>query len=186
MPKVLKCINTTANLSVQYLLATGGMRTVVVHRSDNLTGPYEGRVVLQDRGIAQGCIIDTPEGNWYAYLFRDYGAVGRMPYIVPMKWENGWPVLGVDGVVPDTLDIKVANINAAGIVASDEFDRKEGDREMPLAWQWNHNPDHNFWSLLTVGLFQVNNRQGCLNVTESKNILTQRTFGPTSSAEDYN
>ncbi len=162
----------------------GGMRTVVVHRSDNLTGPYEGRVVLQDRGIAQGCIIDTPEGNWYAYLFRDYGAVGRMPYIVPMKWENGWPVLGVDGVVPDTLDIKVANINAAGIVASDEFDRKEGDREMPLAWQWNHNPDHNFWSLTDrPGYFRLTTDRVVANVTESKNILTQRTFGPTSSAE---
>jgi hypothetical protein len=30
----------------------GGMRTVVVHRADRLTGPYEGRVVLQDRGHA--------------------------------------------------------------------------------------------------------------------------------------
>ena len=38
---------------------------------------YEGRVVLRI-GIAQGGIIDTPEGDWYAYMFRDYGSVGRI------------------------------------------------------------------------------------------------------------
>src|SRR5690606_37574657 len=32
----------------------GGMRTVIVHRADKLEGPYEGRVVLQDKGVAQG------------------------------------------------------------------------------------------------------------------------------------
>src|SRR5687768_313754 len=47
----------------------GGMRTVVVHRSDKIGGPYEGRMVLQDKGIAQGGLIDLPNGNWYAYLF---------------------------------------------------------------------------------------------------------------------
>jgi len=36
------------------------MRTVIVHRAKEITGPYEGRVVLRDRGIAQGSIIDTP------------------------------------------------------------------------------------------------------------------------------
>ena len=34
----------------------------------------------------------------------DYGAVGRIPYLVPVKWEDGWPVLGVDGKVPETLE----------------------------------------------------------------------------------
>lgn len=65
-----------------------GMRTVVLHRADKITGPYEGRVALSDRGIAQGCIIDTPQGDWYAYMFRDFGAVGRIPYLMPMKWED--------------------------------------------------------------------------------------------------
>ena len=77
----------------------GGMRTVIIHRADKITGPYEGRVGLQDKGVAQGGLIDTPTGDWYAYLFRDYGAVGRIPYLVPVKWQDAWPVLGVDGVV---------------------------------------------------------------------------------------
>ncbi|MFZ1787719.1 MAG: glycoside hydrolase 43 family protein, partial [Saprospiraceae bacterium] len=74
----------------------GGMRTVVIHRADNINGPWEGRVGLQDLGVAQGGLIETPNGKWYAYLFRDNGGVGRIPYLVPVKWEDGWPVLGID------------------------------------------------------------------------------------------
>jgi len=157
----------------------GGMRTVVVHRADQITGPYEGKVALQDRGIAQGSIIDTPEGDWYAYMFRDYGSVGRMPYIMPMKWEDGWPVLGIDGKVPDTLDIAVQNIGASGIVTSDDFD---GDK-LPLAWQWNHNPDDRYWSLTErEGFLRMANGRIDDNVEQTRNTLTQRTFGPVSSA----
>ncbi len=83
----------------------GGIRTVLVHRADTITGPYEGRLALQDKGVAQGGLIDTPDGKWFSYLFRDYGSVGRIPYLVPVKWEDGWPILGEDGKVPDTLDL---------------------------------------------------------------------------------
>jgi beta-xylosidase len=159
------------------------MRTVVVHRADKITGPYEGRVALRDRGIAQGCVIDTPEGNWYAYLFRDYGAVGRIPYLVPMTWEDGWPVLGTGGIVPDTLDIPVENIGVKGIVASDDFNRKSGDNFLPLAWQWNHNPDNRFWSLTQrKGHLRMTTGRVDDDVLQSRNMLTQRTFGPESSA----
>ena len=41
----------------------GGMRTVVVHRSDSLMGPYEGKMVLEDKGVAQGGIISTPDNK---------------------------------------------------------------------------------------------------------------------------
>ena len=51
----------------------GGMRTVVIHRADKITGPWEGRIGLQDLGVAQGGLIDLPDGKWYSYLFRDYG-----------------------------------------------------------------------------------------------------------------
>lgn len=156
-----------------------GMRTVVVHRADSITGPYEGKVALEDRGIAQGSIIDTPEGDWYAYMFRDYGAVGRIPYIMPMRWEKGWPVLGIDGKVPDTLDIAVQNIGVSGIVASDDFE----DKKLPLAWQWNHNPDNLFWSLNErEGYLRLTNGRVDDNVLQTRNTLTQRAFGPQSSA----
>ncbi|MDH7460028.1 glycoside hydrolase 43 family protein [Chitinophagaceae bacterium 26-R-25] len=160
----------------------GGMRTVVVHRADNITGPYEGKVALQDLGVAQGGLIDMPNGEWYSYLFRDYGAVGRIPYLVPVKWEDGWPVLGVNGKVPETLDLPASKGLIPGIVASDEFNRKKGEPSLPLVWQWNHNPDNGHWSLTK--------RKGFLRITTGrvdtsfylvKNMLTQRTIGPVCS-----
>lgn len=160
----------------------GGMRTELVFRSDSLTGPYEGRVALQDQGVAQGGIIDTPKGEWYALLFQDHGAVGRTPFLVPMKWEDGWPVLGVDGRVPASLDIPAPASAVPAIVASDEFDRRPGQPALPLVWQWNHNPDNRYWS--------VGERPGHLRLTtgrvdagflSARNTLTQRTFGPVCS-----
>ena len=157
----------------------GGMRTVIVHRADKITGPYEGRLALQDRGIAQGGLIDTPEGDWYAYLFRDYGSVGRIPYLAPVKWEDGWPVIGKGGKVPDTLKLPESKGLIPGVVASDEFLRKRGEPDLPLVWQWNHNPDNEHWS--------VTKRKGYLRITTgridtsfymARNTLTQRTVGP--------
>lgn len=158
----------------------GVMRTVVVNRADNLMGPWEGKIVLQDKGVAQGGIVDTPDGKWFAYMFQDHGSVGRIPFLVPMKWVDGWPVLGVNGKVPDMLDLPASKGLIPGIVNNDEFTRKKGEPALPLVWQWNHNPDNKLWS--------VTERKGFLRLKtgridslflKSRNTLTQRTFGPT-------
>ena len=156
-----------------------GMRTVIVHRADKITGPYEGKVVLQDRGIAQGGLIDTPDGKWYAYLFRDYGSVGRIPYLVPVKWEDDWPVLGVDGKVPETLDLPASKGLIPNIVASDEFKQKKNEPALPLVWQWNHNPDNTLWSLTErKGFLRLKTGRIDSTYTLARNTLTQRTIGP--------
>jgi beta-xylosidase len=161
----------------------GGMRTVIIHRADQITGPYEGRVALQDMGVAQGGLIDTPEGKWYSYLVRDYGAVGRIPYLVPVKWDGGWPVLGIDGKVPETLDLPASKGLMPGIVASDEFSRKKGEAALPLVWQWNHNPDHNLWSVTErKGFLRLKTARLDTSFVSARNTLTQRTIGPASSA----
>ncbi len=161
-------------------------RTVIVHRADTIDGPYEGRIALDDRGIAQGGLIDTPEGRWYAYLFKDSGAVGRIPYLVPVTWKDGWPVLGKDGKVPMVLDIPADGQSVSGvsgIVASDEFDRRPGDPDLPLAWQWNHNPKPHDWSLTKrPGYLSLETSRIVSSLPEAPNTLTQRTLGPNSSA----
>jgi beta-xylosidase len=171
-----------------YLLNIGSprsrwSRSVLIHRADKITGPYEGRVGLEDQGVAQGCLIDTPDGKWYAMLFQDNGSVGRNPWLVPVTWEDGWPVFGIDGKAPTVTDIEDSEkLLDSNIVASDEFDRKKGE-PLPLAWQWNHNPDNSKWS--------IGEREGYLRLTtgridgtvlSARNTLTQRTFGPVSSA----
>ncbi|WP_345156464.1 glycoside hydrolase 43 family protein [Pontibacter saemangeumensis] len=160
----------------------GGMRTVIVHRAEKITGPYEGKVALQDKGVAQGGLIDTPYGDWYAYLFRDYGAVGRIPYLVPVKWEDGWPVLGVDGKVPAHLDLPASGGLIPGIVASDEFTRKKGEPVLPLVWQWNHNPVHGLWSVTQrKGYLRLKTGRVGNDFLQARNTLTQRTIGPESA-----
>jgi beta-xylosidase len=100
-----------------------------------------------------------------------------------VKWENGWPVLGIDKKVPVTLESLPANRSLIpGIVNSDDFTRKKGDLALPLVWQWNHNPDNSLWS--------ISERKGWLRLktgridtlfVKSRNTLTQRTFGPECS-----
>ncbi|MCD8165836.1 MAG: glycoside hydrolase 43 family protein [Bacteroides sp.] len=160
------------------------MRTVLLYRADHIMGPYEGRVVLEDKGIAQGGFIDTPDGKWYGYFFGDRGAVGRIPYLVPMKWEDGWPVFGEKGVVPEFLDIPAEQPAIPQVVRSDDFSRKKGERDLPLVWQWNHNPANEYWSVterpgwLRLKTFMLTN-----SFVNAKNTLTQRTFGPQCAGE---
>ena len=160
----------------------GGMRTVVIHRADRIEGPYEGRVGFQNLGIAQGGLIETPEGKWFSYLFRDYGAVGRIPYLLPVAWVGGWPVLGEKGSVPALLDLPPKKAGIPAIVSSDEFARKKTDPDLPLVWQWNHNPDNSHWSVRErKGFLRLKTGSCDSSFLRARNTLTQRTFGPTCS-----
>jgi beta-xylosidase len=53
------------------------------YRASNLAGAWEGKVVFNSTlsgasgGVAQGGVISTADGHWYAMLFQDHGAVGR-------------------------------------------------------------------------------------------------------------
>ena len=157
----------------------GGIRTVVIHRADRITGPYEGRIGLQDLGVAQGGLIDKPDGTWYAYLFRDFGSVGRIPYLVPVNWVDGWPVLGIDGKVPGSLDLPANKSLIPGIVNSDEFTRKKNEPALPLVWQWNHNPDNRRWSISErKGFIRLKTGRVDTSFLAARNTLTQRTIGP--------
>lgn len=160
----------------------GGMRIVIIHRADNINGPWEGRLALQDLGVAQGGLIDTPDGRWFSYLFRDYGGVGRIPYLVPVKWEGGWPVLGEYGKVPEHLDLPENKSLIPGIVNSDDFNRSEKDIDLPLVWQWNHNPDHSLWSVRErEGFLRLKTGRIDTSFVQARNTLTQRTIGPEST-----
>ncbi|WP_149304978.1 glycoside hydrolase family 43 protein [Pareuzebyella sediminis] len=162
----------------------GGMRTVLVHRADHINGPWEGKLALQDKGVAQGGLIDTPDGKWFSYLFRDYGSVGRIPYLVPVVWEDGWPILGKNGKVPDTLNVPPSEGLIPNIVASDEFERKKNDPTLPLVWQWNHNPVDSLWSLKDrKGYLRLRTGRVDTSFVQARNTLTQRTIGPVCTGE---
>ncbi|MCL2198758.1 MAG: glycoside hydrolase 43 family protein [Defluviitaleaceae bacterium] len=146
---------------------TGNRRRIqVCYRATTIDGDYENRIVLDDTmgfqnaGVAQGGIVDTPDGEWYAMLFQDHGAVGRVPVLVPVEWSGGWPVFGK----PELLD-------CSGVLKNDF-----------LHSQWNHNPVNSHW------LYEAHDdtRLGRLRLTalpanslsDARNTLTLRTFGP--------
>ncbi len=55
--------------------------------------------------------------------------------------------------------------------------------QLKLVWQWNHNPNNNLWSLTErAGWLRLKGGILTDSLVKCRNVLTQRTFGPTSSA----
>lgn len=164
---------------------SGSGRIELAYRSKNLMGPYEGKTILNSgvgsysSGAAQGAIIDTPEGKWYGYVFQDHGAVGRIPVITPMTWVDDWPMMGVNGKVPVTLDLE-GTYTGNSLAKSDDFDYNED--KLALEWQWNHNPDRNSWSVTErKGFLRLKNNNIATHLLNARNTLTMRTEGPACS-----
>ena len=157
-----------------------GVRTETCWRSHELEGPYESRDILKGAfdgrgdGVAQGAIIDTPKGDWYAVMFQDHGAVGRIPTLQPLTWVDGWPVLGDESVPVKEFEVNLKPYGEDYVWASDEFDSEE----LAIVWQWNHKPLDSGWSL--------SERPGWMHIAagpatglfDARNVLTQRTVGP--------
>jgi len=162
----------------------GGKRRQEVYRADKVIGPYEKKVILEDNFLGfsyagQGALIDDKNGNWYSLIFQDRNGVGRVPILLPVKWENDWPILGDNGKVPLTGEIPLSPFKPKNhLVESDEF----SDKKMKIQWQWNHNPVNSAWSLSDrKGFLRLKTNRVVDNLYLAPNTLTQRMEGPKSS-----
>ena len=158
-------------------------RREVCYRSKELLGPYERKIILDDdlgyhnKGVAQGAFFDTADGDWFAMLFQDHDAVGRIPCIMPMTWEDGWPVIGIDGKVPHQFETPFEETEKYHMVISDDFNHNEN--KLSNQWQWNHNPDNDNWSFTSrSGYLRLTTAQMATGILDARNTLTQRTEGP--------
>ena len=76
---------------------------LVCLRSKNIYGPYEHKVIVEDatsyppNGLHQGGMVQLKNGDWWFIIMQDRGPIGRVPHLLPVKWIDGWPMLGVDG-----------------------------------------------------------------------------------------
>ena len=161
-------------------------RTQLCFHADSLEGEFTGGEVLNDTlgygnsGIAKGGIVETNDGHWFSILMQDRGAAGRVPVLVPVTWENGNPVLGWDGKVPEIVE-NISNrphYEYEPLYTSDDF-----RDSLKKQWQWNHEPDAGLWTLLKDGGVEITTGKICTNVTQAVNTLTQRMFLPKSSVE---
>ncbi|MBM6695138.1 family 43 glycosylhydrolase [Pseudoflavonifractor capillosus] len=111
---------------------TGGRRQEICWRASSLDGPWESRKVfdsglefdgqMDNAGVAQGGVVQAADGSWYAMLFQDHSSVGRIPVLVPVTWEDGWPVFGDEnGQAPVEMDLPGTYTGEKDIVVSDEF-----------------------------------------------------------------
>lgn len=178
-----------------------GRRTESCFRASSPAGDFTGGVVLCDdagyrnAGIAQGGIFDTPEGDWYAMLFQDRGAAGRMPFLIPVAWKDGFPVFGDNGNVSRTASIAALNAATnsataakpdagAPLFGDDDFTPDGTTHTLKSFWQWNHIPDDSLWAIEPAsGALVITTDRVVPNVTRAKNTLTQITRFPESSAE---
>ena len=172
----------------------GGLRTEACFCADSLLGEFKGGDVLSydldgiRSGVAQGGIVDTPEGEWYSVMFQDHGAVGRIPVLVPVTWENDFPVF-CDGIAPKTLTVKTekAEYEYEPLWCDDDFSYIPDDGgkiTLKKPWQWNHNPDNRLWSVTEKpGTLRLRSGKLSTNLVQAVNTLTQRTIGPRCGAE---
>ncbi|KRE98517.1 arabinofuranosidase [Paenibacillus sp. Soil766] len=90
---------------------TGFTHSVTIARSSSLAGPYENckmNPILTHRhlgsqygivNVGHADLVETQHGEWWMVCLasRPYGGpyrnMGRETFLVPVAWENGWPVV---------------------------------------------------------------------------------------------
>jgi beta-xylosidase len=105
-----------------------------------------------------------------------------------MRWEDGFPVLGVEGKVPSFVTVRSTRPGHvyAPVVTSDEFRYAPdecGRIRLAGPWEWNHIPDDRLWSVDgKEGFLEIRAGRLSENVTRAVNVLTQRSVRPRCGA----
>ncbi len=160
-----------------------------VFRSRSIHGPYEVRTVMDQgnspvNGPHQGAWVRAQDGaDWFLH-FQDKGAYGRVVHLQPMRWADGWPIIGEDGPHPGTGQPVLTHAKpVAGMpvkvpATSDEFDAPV----LGLQWQWNANPQPGWYSLAerpgTLRLHTVVAPEAAGYVRATPSILAQKLPAP--------
>lgn len=140
------------------MIAEGGTElhhAVTISRSDSVMGPYVGcpnNPIMTHRhlgkhypisNVGHGDLVETPSGEWYMVLLgsrlSDNKAriLGRETFIVPVVWEDGWPVIAPGKGVVELGE----QINRD--IFRDDFDTNT----LELSWNMLGTPYNRFWKL---------------------------------------
>ena len=176
----------------------GKGKTEACLMAESLDGAFEVREIIEDDlsfhgyGVAQGGMVDTPDGDWYAFMMQDRGGVGRVPILMPMRFgEDGFPVVGENGKVPQSVSVPAAScaepvtpINGSEFIARHNAEGGVDANCLQPYWQFNHIPHNEYWSLTErPGAFRLHSGRISSNLNHAWNTLTQRTMGPVTVAE---
>jgi hypothetical protein len=140
--------------------------------------------------------VQAKDGTWWALLMQDFHSVGRTVCLMPMTWEDGWPMVGLKGNLgraPRTWFKPDTKLGCYGIGEepqpmrapydrNDDFNYSKNPKSQTLTlkpiWQWNHNPEEKLWSL-KGGRLRIQS-QPSEQLMWARNTLTQRVIGPKS------
>ncbi len=120
----------------------------VVLRSKNIYGPYERRVVM-NQGKSnivsphQGGWVETQTGQSWFLHFAQPTTYGRLVYLEPMKWVNGWPIIGKDqgnGIGEPVNKYKMPDVGKTYPIATPQTSDDFSSGTLGLQLQWQANP----------------------------------------------
>lgn len=147
-------------------------------RSKNVFGPYEKKLIFDDKKAThQGALVQTQAGEWWTVLMRDAGPVGRVPNLLPVTWEEGWPVIAGNNPEAINLTYQKPNVGSASPITYLPTNDNFRDYKLGMQWGWNHNPDNNSWSFFdNPGYLRLYTTGTASNPKQARNSLTQRIF----------
>lgn len=157
---------------------------MVQSESLGVTQSTPARAGANDRGLwlHQGGIVDTPSGEWWSVIMSDHGSAGRMVSLVPVTWNDGFPLIGLPGNLrkaPNTW-IKPNTGFTQEPKPTYVWDEDFNDGKLNPHWQWNHVPDDSKWSLTEKpGVLRLHSLPGT-SLWTAKNSVCQRPPGPES------
>ena len=146
------------------------------------------------------------EGKWMGFFMHLRGAAGRGLALTPCTFDaDGWPVVANASGKASRSDRAAVPVEGTfakeSIVESTEFDNGEtrpawtlqappknaveperyayNGSNLPLGFEWNHMPDNRYWSMTErAGYLRLTNGTTATSMTDCRNVLTARTFGP--------
>jgi xylan 1,4-beta-xylosidase len=169
------------------MLAEGGTEyghMVTIQRSKKIEGPYtpcphnpilsHKDYVSPIQATGHADIVEDQNGNWWMVCLgiRTLPDVmlhnlGRETFLTPVKWQNGWPVVGNNG----TIALEMSG-PLPGPVQTRCFDFHDEFEESTLNLNWNYlrNPDASAYSLTE--------RTGCVKLTGNETNLSTPNASP--------
>jgi xylan 1,4-beta-xylosidase len=135
---------------------------ILTHRSKN-------DFPIQATGHAD--MVEDHNGNWWMVClgirpkgFHRCHCLGRETFLTPVRWEDGWPIIGNDGEIALEMEGHdgLPPIELQSLSTRDDFD----EDKLAMHWNFRCNPVEGSWSLadsklkLTCGKPDLNTMEG--------------------------
>ncbi len=143
--------------------------------------------------------VSVPKGQWTTvtgtYTVPSDATWSSIKFVVETPWAS-------NQTAADQVSYLIDDISLVGQPVTKEYpaagEAAYNGSDLDLAWEWNHAPDNRYWSLterpgwlsLTNGhlvsgtaTYQKGSRDDLTYFETARNTLSQRTFGPKTSAQ---